>query len=199
MREWCPAVRHINHKVMTALATTSSTVWQWAKLKFDPSEPRTSNPEWQAQHGVLVVFTDGQEHRIYYNPGVLSLLKRGDTVLCHYRRGKWRMAAEQPPELIQKLEQRRIDSPAYNDFDPVPQAPSAPTVPPAATALQTPSTLPVPPAATAPAKQPTSRDVAEIVGIFQELKAALPEAQETTIRAFSSTLFMQRRKEEPEF
>ena len=199
---------------MTALATTSSTVWQWAKLKFDPSEPRTSNPEWQAQHGVLVVFTDGQEHRIYYNPGVLSLLKRGDTVLCHYRRGKWRMAAEQPPELIQKLEQRRIDSPAYNDFDPVPQAPSVPTVPPAAPALQNPSTLPVPltaPAlqnpstlpvpltAPAPAKQPTSRDVAEIVGIFQELKAALPEAQETTIRAFSSTLFMQRRKEEPEF
>ncbi len=174
---------------MTALATTSSTVWQWAKLKFDPSEPRTSNPEWQAQHGVLVVFTDGQEHRIYYNPGVLSLLKRGDTVLCHYRRGKWRMAAEQPPELIQKLEHRQIESPAHSEFEPVPQAPSAPMVPPVS----------VPPAAPAPAKQPTSRDVMEIVGIFQELKAALPEAQETTIRAFSSTLFMQRRKEEPEF
>ena len=174
---------------MTALATTSSNTWQWAKLKFDPSEPRTSNPEWQAQHGALVVFTDGQEHRIYYNPGVLSLLKRGDTVLCHYRRGKWRMAAEQPPELIQKLEQLRIASPANNEFDPVPQAPSAPAVP------QTPT------AASEPAKQPTSRDVdvVEIVDIFQELKAALPEAQETTIRAFSSTLFMQRRKEEPEF
>ena len=172
---------------MTALATTSSTVWQWAKLKFDPSEPRTSNPEWQAQHGALVVFTDGQEHRIYYNPGVLSLLKRGDTVLCHYRRGKWRMAAEQPPELIQKLEQRRIDSPAHSDFDPVPQVPSVPDVPQAS------------PAALVPAKPPTSHDVIEIVGIFQELKAALPEAQETTIRAFSSTLFMQRRKDEPEF
>ena len=180
MREWCPAVRHIYNRFMTALATTSSNTWQWAKLKYDPSEPRTSNPEWQAQHGVLVVFTDGQEHRIYYNPGVLSLLKRGDTVLCHYRRGKWRMAAEQPPELIQKLEQRRIDSPAHNDFDPVPQAPSVPAAP-------------------APAKQPTSRDVAEIVDIFHELKAALPEAQETTVRAFASTLFMQRRKEEPEF
>ena len=174
---------------MTALATTSSTVWQWAKLKFDPSEPRTSNPEWQAQHGTLVVFTDGQEHRIYYNPGVLSLLKRGDTVLCHYRRGKWRMAAEQPPELIQKLEQRRIDSPAHSDFDPVLPVPSVSAVPLAAP----------PPVAPAPVKQPTSRDVVEIVGIFQELKAALPEAQETTIRAFSSTLFMQRRKEEPEF
>ena len=94
------------------------------------------------------------------------------------------MAAEQPPELIQKLEQRRIDSPAHNDFDPVLQAPSAPAMSPAATAL---------------AKQPTSRDVAEIVDIFQELKAALPEAQETTVRAFASTLFMQRRKDEPEF
>ena len=174
---------------MTALATTSSNIWQWAKLKFDPSEPRTSNPEWQAQHGVLVVFTDGQEHRIYYNPGVLSLLKRGDTVLCHYRRGKWRMAAEQPPELIQKLEQRRIDSPVHSEFDPVPQAPNAPTVP-LVSAL---------PATPAPAKQPTSRDVGEIVDIFQELKAALPEAQETTVRAFASTLFMQRRKEDAEF
>ena len=174
---------------MTALATTSSTVWQWAKLKFDPSEPRTSNPEWQAQHGTLVVFTDGQEHRIYYNPGVLSLLKRGDTVLCHYRRGKWRMAAEQPPELIQKLEQRRIDSPAHNDFDPVSQNPSVPTVPPVS-----------PPTVTLdPAKQPTRRDVVESVGIIKLIKGALPEAQETTIRAFSSTLFMRRRKEEPGF
>ncbi|MBE9069375.1 hypothetical protein IQ260_22275, partial [Leptolyngbya cf. ectocarpi LEGE 11479] len=163
---------------MTALATTSSNVWQWATLKFDPSEPRTSNPEWQAQHGVLVVFNDGQEHRIYYNPGVLSLLKRGDTVMCHYRQGKWRMAAEQPPELIQKLEQRRIDSPAHNEFDPVPQAPSGPTA------------LPTPPAASVPTTQPTSRDVVEIVGLFQELKGALPEAQETTVRAFASTLFM---------
>ena len=99
------------------------------------------------------------------------------------------MAAEQPPELIQKLEHRQIESPAHSEFEPVPQAPSAPMVPPVS----------VPPAAPAPAKQPTSRDVMEIVGIFQELKAALPEAQETTIRAFSSTLFMQRRKEEPEF
>ena len=97
------------------------------------------------------------------------------------------MAAEQPPELIQKLEQRRIDSPAHSDFDPVPQVPSVSDVPQA------------PPAALVPAKPPTSHDVIEIVGIFQELKAALPEAQETTIRAFSSTLFMQRRKEEPEF
>ena len=77
------------------------------------------------------------------------------------------MAAEQPPELIQKLEQRRIASPANNEFDPVPQAPSAPAVP------QTPT------AASEPAKPPTSRDVdvVEIVDIFQELTAALPEAQ----------------------
>ncbi|MBE9067908.1 hypothetical protein IQ260_18865, partial [Leptolyngbya cf. ectocarpi LEGE 11479] len=50
-----------------------------------------------------------------------------------------------------------------------------------------------------PTTQPTSRDVVEIVGLFQELKGALPEAQETTVRAFASTLFMQRRKEDAEF
>lgn len=154
-------------------ATTPNTL-QWAKLKFDPTEPSTTNPEWQAQHSTVVVFSDAQEHRVYFNPGPLSQLQRGDTVLCEYRRGKWRLARNQPPELMQLLSQR------------TPPPPSVPDVPP----------VPTPPAA--PAK-PTSRDVAEIVGIFQELKAALPEAQETTVRAFSSTLFMQRRKEEPEF
>ncbi|MEM9092627.1 MAG: hypothetical protein AAGC93_28335 [Cyanobacteria bacterium P01_F01_bin.53] len=159
-------------------ATTPNTL-QWGKLKFDPTEPSTTNPEWQAQHSTVVVFSNTQEHRVYFNPGPLSQLRRGDTVLCEYRRGKWRMAKSQPPELMELLGQRT----------PTPQTVSAPTMPPA---------LP-PPVAPAPAKQPTSRDVAEIVSIFQELKAALPEAQETTIRALSSTLFMQRRKEDAEF
>ncbi|MEA5464753.1 hypothetical protein [Leptothoe sp. PORK10 BA2] len=152
-------------------ATTATNTLQWAKLKFDPSEPSTTNPEWQAQHSTVVVFSDAQEHRVYFNPGPLSELQRGDTVLCEYRRGKWRMARNQPPELMQLLGQR------------------TPAPPP----LETPATP------TAQAKQPTSRDVADIVGIFQELKAALPEAQETTIRAFSSTLFMQRCKDELPF
>ncbi len=73
---------------------------------------------------------------------------------------------------------------------PEPQASATQNVPPMPAAA---------PAPTVQAKPPTSRDVAEIVDIFQELKAALPDAQETTVRAFASTLFMQRRKEEPEF
>ncbi|NEP62696.1 MAG: hypothetical protein F6K31_38215 [Symploca sp. SIO2G7] len=163
---------------MNAAITTTNTL-QWAKLKFDPTEPSTTNPEWQAQHSTVVVFSNTQEHRIYFNPGPLSQLRKGDTVLCEYRRGKWRMARNQPPELMQLLGQRF----------PTSQVPSTSTMPPA----------PMPPAAPAPAKQPTSRDVVEIVSIFQELKGALPDAQETTIRAFASTLFMQRRQEEPEF
>ena len=157
-------------------ATTSTL--QWATLKFDPTEPRTSNPDWQPQHSALVVFSDNQEHRIYFNPGVLSQLQQGDTVLCEYRRGKWRMARSQPPELMEMLNQRT----------PAPQTANAPILPPVAA-----------PATPVQTTQPTSRDVIEIVGIFQELRAALPDAQETTIRVFSSTLFMQRRKEDAEF
>lgn len=53
------------------------------------------------------------------------------------------------------------------------------------------SAIPSPPQSVPVAKQLTSHDAAEIVSIFKELKAAQPEAQQTTIRAFSSTLFMQ--------
>ena len=173
---------------------SQQSVWQWVTLKFDPTEPKTKNPEWQAQHSVLVVFENGGEQRIYFNPGMFSRLRKGDVILCHYRTGKWRVAKEQAPELMQTLESRTVAPHERNEFMPPTHDPR-PTAPPNLAAVPSPP----PPAAPAPAKQPTSRDVAEIVGIFQELKAALPEAQETTIRAFSSTLFMQRRKEEPEF
>ena len=174
---------------------SQQSVWQWVTLKFDPTEPKTSNPEWQAQHSVLVVFENGGEQRIYFNPGMFSRLRKGDVILCHYRTGKWRVAKEQPPELMQTLENRTVAPHERNEFLP-PASDSRPTAPPNLAAVPTP-----PPAAPSapPAKQPTSRDVVEIVDIFQELKDALPEAQETTIRAFSSTLFMQRRKEDAEF
>ena len=164
------------------------SVWQWVTLKFDPTEPKTSNPEWQAQHSVLVVFENGGEQRIYFNPGMFSRLRKGDVILCHYRTGKWRVAKEQPPELMQRLESRTVAPHERNEFSP-PVSDPRPTAPPNLAAVPTPP----------PAAPPTSRDVVEIVDIFQELKAALPEAQETTIRAFSSTLFMQRRKEDAEF
>ena len=93
---------------------------------------------------------------------------------------------------MQTLERRSVGPHERNEFLP-PASDPRPTAPPNLAAI------PSPPQSAPPAKQPTSRDVAEIVDIFQELKAALPEAQETTVRAFASTLFMQRRKEEPEF
>lgn len=44
--------------------------------------------------------------------------------------------------------------------------------------------------------EPITPDIAEIVAIFRELQAALPEAREDTVRAFTSTVFMQRRRSE---
>ena len=170
---------------------SQQSVWKWVTLKFNPTEPKTNNPDWQAQHSALVVFENGGEQRIYFNPGLFSRLRKGDVILCHYRTGKWRVAKEQAPELMQTLESRTAVPHERNEFMP-PASDPRPTAPPNL------ATIPSPPQAT-PAKQPTSRDVVEIVGIFKELQGALPEAQETTIRAFSSTLFMQRRKEELEF
>ena len=170
---------------------SQQSVWQWVTLKFAPTEPKTSNPEWQAQHSALVVFENGGEQRIYFNPGIFSRLRKGDVILCHYRTGKWRVAKEQPPELMQTLESRTIAPHERNEFLP-PTSDSRPTAPPNLAAI------PSPPQAT-PAKPPTSHDVVEIVSIFKELQGALPEAQETTVRAFANTLFMQRRKEEPKF
>ncbi|WP_416667922.1 hypothetical protein [Egbenema bharatensis] len=45
---------------------------------------------------------------------------------------------------------------------------------------------------------PQDQDCLEIVTIFRQLRAALPECREDTVRAFTSTVFMQRCKAEAE-
>jgi len=59
---------------------------------------------------------------------------------------------------------------------------------PGAVAVATPATIP-----------PKSADVKEWIAIFEELRAALPQAQESTWRAAASTLFMQRCKTRQDF
>lgn len=59
---------------------------------------------------------------------------------------------------------------------------------PGAIALSTPASIP-----------PKSADVKEWITIFEELRAALPQAQESTWRAAASTLFMQRCKAQKDF
>lgn len=94
---------------MTATMTT-----QWATLLYDPTEPKPSqiNPEYPAQHMATVQMDDGTQKRIYFNVGTYSALRKGDTVMLEYSKGKWRMSKTQPPELHQKLSQRGPATPA---------------------------------------------------------------------------------------
>ena len=81
--------------------------FQFAKLKFDPSEPKSANG-YTPEHSTVVVFDDFEEARIYFSEGLFSTLQKGDTVACEYSKNKWRLcqAQHQAPELIDTLKAR---------------------------------------------------------------------------------------------
>lgn len=142
----------------------NSTI-QWATLKFDPGEPRTSNPEWQPQHSALVVMANGEEIRIYFNPGIYSALRKGDAVMLEYAKGKWRMAKTQTPELMQTLAARQHGNVAATSEP-------APTDPPPANG------------------EDDIKTIAEIYNRLSDLIDAPPEV----ISSLACTVFISRRK-----
>lgn len=111
---------------MTVTATIA-----WATLKYDPKppEPSRNNPEWGPRHYASATVDGYQESeaRLYFAPGVLSALQKGDTVLVEWDKGKWKMAKQQTPELIAMLQVRQANAPSA----PAPPAAPAPTTQPA--------------------------------------------------------------------
>lgn len=87
----------------------------YAQLLLDPLPPRASkaNPDWAPQHAVKVrVSNDAQdETHLYFLPGDLSFLKKGDKVLCSYTKGRWRLSEAQAPELLATLKARSTTTP----------------------------------------------------------------------------------------
>lgn len=142
---------------------TTATATAWATLDYDPKEaPSTVNgTEYTTQ-----VDREGEKHRLYYKIGGLcDYLKKGDTVMVEYVKGKWKLGKTQTPELLKTLEQRRNAAAPPDPTD-------APTAP----------------------RQGSGNDVAEMAAIAQQLATALPDWSEQAIASLSCTVFIQRGK-----
>lgn len=90
----------------------------WGIALYDPTEARPSDahPEWGPQHSLLVQ-RDEEQLRIYFKPGLLSYIQAGDAILLEYRKGKWRTAFNQPPELLNELQERQEASPLEEQYE----------------------------------------------------------------------------------
>ncbi|GEM_PF-5402389 len=87
------------------MATTATTT-SWAKLKYGPTEPKSSKG-YTPQHSACVQLLDrgSEETWIYFSPGLYSYLQEGDTFVCNWKKGKWRLDTA-TPELRAMLEKR---------------------------------------------------------------------------------------------
>jgi hypothetical protein len=130
----------------------------FATLKYDPKEPESKNG-YTPQHSTVIVFDDQEEERIYFNLGLFSYLKRGDTIAVELSKGKWKplLPEKQAPELIRTLKERQG---------------TTPTAPPPLTPH--PSSL---------------SDIQEIAAIAQELAELLPEWDYTALATLAQSVF----------
>lgn len=144
---------------MTTAVTTA-----WATLTYNPKPAESQLPEAKPELTVAVTI-DNQKGRLYWLAGGLcDYLKKGDTVMVEWVKGKWKIAKTQTPELMQTLEQRRG----------VPAAPSD--------------------APTTATRRDNDNDVIEMAGIAQKLAAQLPNWDEQAIASLACTVFIQRGK-----
>lgn len=97
----------------------TATNIDWGFALYEPTEARASDahPEWGLQHSLLVQ-RGNEQLRIYFKPGLLSYVQQGDALLLEFRKGKWRTAFSQPPELLQELQARQ--EAAYQQAAPQP-------------------------------------------------------------------------------
>ncbi|MGB3495293.1 MAG: hypothetical protein WBA57_21360 [Elainellaceae cyanobacterium] len=100
------------------MAATSTS---WATLKYGPTEPKSSRG-YTPQHSACVQLIDRQSEEawIYFNEGIYSYLMEGDTFICTWKKGKWRLDTL-TPELQAKLNERMQAAQAYSPTN-APQA-----------------------------------------------------------------------------
>ncbi|MBW4694656.1 MAG: hypothetical protein KME27_23140 [Lyngbya sp. HA4199-MV5] len=148
------------------MTTTTDVTTAWGKLDYNPKEATSTvnGIEYTTQ-----LDKNGEKVRIYYKIGGLcDYLKKGDTVMIEWVKGKWKLGKTQTPELLATLEQRKQAA-----------APPAPTdAPPPRTTVR-------------PAND---NDVIEMAAIAQKLAAMLPDWQEQAIASLACTVFIQRGK-----
>ena len=181
---------------MTVTATMA-----WATLKYDPKppEPSRTNPEWGPRHYASATVDGYQESeaRLYFAPGVLSALQKGDTVLVEWDKGKWKMAKQQTPELIATLQVRQANAPS----SPASPAAPAPTTQNGSSPQSTQSSQAQ--ASQAQVKRQSlmgegwqhlnlEADVKEVCSIVNQLHQAIPGFSAQDLRSMAIAIHMER-------
>lgn len=138
---------------------------KWATLTYDPKPAKSNLPEAKPELMAGVEIDDEKVWLYWVASGLCDYLRKGDTVMVEWVKGKWKICKTQAPELMATLEQRKQTS-----------APAAPTDAPTTT------------------RQGSGSDVAEMAAIAQQLAAALPEWTEQAIASLACTVFIGRSK-----
>jgi hypothetical protein len=171
----------------TTTRTASPTATAWATVNSPLSNPVPSQyvPAGERYFSAII---NGSSVKLYAECGTaLELLAPGDELVVEQRNGRWKIARTQPPELLTILQQRQTTPPPVVPNYP----PQVIVLPPAPSAQHAPANAPQT-IAPEPAK---SADVRELVEIFLELRAALPDVKEETHRAMSNTIYMARSRQ----
>lgn len=139
----------------------------YGKVKYKAGKPKDYG---NGERINIVVTPDsgGDDIKVWGNPGdAIAYLSKGDSVtLAHDGKSYTLLAVP--------------DQATNGNGSPSSPHPTHPPTP-GAVAVATPASIP-----------PKSADVQEWIAIFEELRAALPQAQEQTWRAAASTLFITR-------
>jgi hypothetical protein len=175
----------MSYPTTTRAPAPTATAWATVNSPLSLPVPSQYVPAGERYFNAII---NGASIKLYAECGTaLELLAPGDELVAEQRKGRWKIARTQPPELLAILQQRQMT-----------MAPVVPNYPPQAISLP-----PPPSAQHAPANAPQaiapepakSADVRELVEIFLELRAALPDVKEETVRAMANTIYMARSRQ----
>jgi hypothetical protein len=89
-----------------------TNVTKWATLTYDPKPAESTIPDAKPELTVAVTIDDEKARLYWIAGGLCDLLKKGDTVMVEWVKGKWKISKSQTPELMQALESRRAPTAA---------------------------------------------------------------------------------------
>jgi hypothetical protein len=85
---------------------------KWAVLTFNPKDATSEIPDAKPELTVAVTIDDEKARLYWLKGGLCDLLKKGDTVMVEWVKGRWRISKTQTPELMAALESRRAPTAA---------------------------------------------------------------------------------------
>lgn len=159
--------------------TAASTDWGFALYEPTEARPSEAHPEWGPQHSLKVQRGD-DELRVWFKPGILSYIQQGDALLLQYRNGRWKLAYNQPPEILSELQKRYLQS--RPDLQAPPRAKTQPS----------PQHKPVPTEQLPEMRSHELQQLAdEMLELFGYLRRRLPNEEPRMVQALASTVWIQ--------